>query len=149
MYLMPSFLKRQYFSFFVSMEIGVRYRISPPAPAAGAAAGALVCVVSLMVWVLLGFLHVLLLLAARGTGGLLGGPVHRGLLVHPLAPAFGEGDVVFVHGHGQETDHALIAPVFGLELVHERGLALELEQVVEARRLLLDGIRKLAHPPAL
>jgi hypothetical protein len=61
----------------------------------------------------------------------------------------GEGLMVLVHHDGQEPDHALIAAVFGLELGHERGFAFELDQVVEARGLLLDGIRELAHPPAL
>ncbi len=60
-----------------------------------------------------------------------------------------EGDVVLVHHDGEEPDHALITAVFGLELGHERRLAFELDQVVEARGLLLDGIRKLAHAPVL
>ena len=61
---------------------------------------------------------------------------------------FRKGDVVFVHHDGKEPDHAFVTTVFGLELGHERWLAFKLEQVVEARGLLLDGIRKLAHSPA-
>lgn len=73
-----------------------------------------------------------------------------GLLLRGLVAALlGEGDMVLVHRNGEEPDHALIAAVFGLELGHERRLAFELDQVVEARGLLLDGIRELAHPPAL
>ena len=85
--------------------------------------------------------------AADPSGAIGGGfPAGGALLV---AAAVGESLVVLVHLHGHEAQHPLIAAVLGLELVHERGIALELDQVVEARGLLLDGIRELAHPPAL
>jgi hypothetical protein len=52
--------------------------------------------------------------------------------------------VVLVHLGGEEADHTLIAAILGLELGNERSVRFELDQVVEARGLLLDGIGKLA-----
>ena len=56
---------------------------------------------------------------------------------------------MLVHGHREEADHPFVAAIFSLELGNERRVALELDQVVEARGLLLDGIGQLAHPPVL
>ena len=57
--------------------------------------------------------------------------------------------MVLVHAGGQEAQDALVATEFSLEGKNCGGIDLKLQQLVEARGLLLDGIGQFPQSPRL